>query len=203
MRQSCTGPVHTEGPATSPEVNPQATPSTHFGPVDYSNRTRYRQPSNIYRRVNASLGPWLNELGVTPRDVVMLEVPGRRSAVVRRTLLVRVDVGGHHYLVSLAGESEWVRNVRANGGRAVVGRRRPHAVHLVELPDGERPPILRAYLWRWGRRQRSKAASSEARFYFGVRPDATVNEFATAAPYYPVFRIDYLGEPDTRRGWGK
>ena len=41
-----------------------------------------------------------------------------------RTLLVQVDHQGGRYLVSLAGESGWVRNVRSAAGRATASRAR-------------------------------------------------------------------------------
>ncbi len=186
------------------EAPPTSSPPRVFpAPVDYSSRTRYRKPPDVYRRVNATIGPVINYLGLSPRDVVMLEVPGRRSGVVHHSLLVRTDVNGVHYLISLAGESDWVRNVRAALGKVVVGRRRRQSATLVELPVGERAPMLRAYLWRWGRRADSKSLASEARFYFGVRANASLEEIGEAAEHYPVFRIDYDGLADTTRGWGK
>jgi hypothetical protein len=40
---------------------------------------------------------------------------------------------------------------------------------LVEVPpQQQRAPVIRAYLWRWGRRAGSKAMAGEARNYFGV-----------------------------------
>ncbi len=53
--------------------------------------------------------------------MIVLEVPGRRSGVIRRTTLVRAGCIGGHHVVGLAGESQWVRNVHAAGGRVVIG----------------------------------------------------------------------------------
>jgi glyoxylase-like metal-dependent hydrolase (beta-lactamase superfamily II) len=164
-----------------------------FRAVDYSARTRYRRPPRLYTRVQGRLGPLLTANGVGPRYVVVLEVPGRRSGVIRRTTLVRVAVGGEHFLVSLAGESEWVRNVRAAGGRAVVGRRERHAVSLVEVPPAERPAVIRAYLLRAGRRAASTAAAREAHYYFGLSSDPSAEELRRAVEHYPVFRIVEAG----------
>lgn len=90
-------------------------------PVGYSKRTRNRRPPDLYLGFRW-LGPLLTGLGIVPKDVVTLEVPGRRSRVIRRNTLVRVEHVDQYYLVALAGESEWVRNMRADAGRAVVGR---------------------------------------------------------------------------------
>lgn len=41
--------------------------------------------------------------------------------MIRKTNLVLLEHDGEGYLVALAGESEWVRNVRAAGGRGRSG----------------------------------------------------------------------------------
>jgi len=66
-------------------------------------------------------GTLLTAAGISPDYVITLEIPSRRSGLIRRTALVRVARDGGHYLVALAGESEWVRNVRAADGRVVSG----------------------------------------------------------------------------------
>jgi glyoxylase-like metal-dependent hydrolase (beta-lactamase superfamily II) len=133
--------------------------------VDYSARNRYRPPPPMYQRLQKRLGPFVIGLGIGPKQVVVLEVPGRRSGVIRRTALVRASYDGNDFLVALAGESEWVRNVRAADGRVVIGQRRRMAARLVEVPPAERPPILRAYLLRWGRKPNSPAVEHEARLF--------------------------------------
>lgn len=174
-----------------------------FKPVDYARRARYRRPPSAYLRVSGRLGPLATTLGLSPRDVVTLEVPGRQSGVIRRTTMVRVACAGDHYVVALAGESEWVRNVRAAGGRVVIGRRERHAATLLEVPAQARAPVIRAYLLRWGRRACSSAVAKEARHFFGVSADLSLEEIAKVAEHYPVFRISYDGRPDSRRGWGR
>jgi hypothetical protein len=87
-------------------------------PQDFSARTAYRPPAAYYRRINTPLGVLLTSVGFAPRDAVTLEVRGRTSGKVRRTPVLRTRCRGDDYLVSLAGESQWVRNVRAADGRA-------------------------------------------------------------------------------------
>jgi deazaflavin-dependent oxidoreductase (nitroreductase family) len=135
------------------------------------------------------LGLALTSLGLSPRYVVTLEVPGRRSGVIRRTNLVLLEHDGEHYLVALAGESQWVRNVRAAGGRVVLGRRRRRVAALVEVPAQDRSPIIRAYLLRGGRRPGSAQVAREARYYLGVSTDPTLAEIRSVADRYPVFRV--------------
>jgi hypothetical protein len=89
-------------------------------------------------------------------------------------------------LVSLAGESVWVRNVRAANHEATIRRLRAKRVRLEELPVTQRAPILKAYL---SKRAYSKSPEYEAREFFGVSPDATLEELGEIAERYPVFRI--------------
>jgi hypothetical protein len=161
-----------------------------FTGVDYSDRIRYRPPPPLYQRVQKRLGPFLISRGVGPKDVVVLEVSGRRSGVIRRNALVKVSHEGNEYLVALAGESEWVRNVRAAYGHVVIGRRRRRPARLVELPAAERPPILGAYLLRSGRRQpNSPVVQREAWMFFEVSGDPSLEDLASIAEFYPVFRV--------------
>jgi deazaflavin-dependent oxidoreductase (nitroreductase family) len=155
-----------------------------IAPVDYSSRTTYRRPPALYRHLQW-LGRFLASRGWVPGFVVMLEVRGRRSGKVRRTLLVRTALDGRAYLVALAGESEWVRNVRAAAGRAVIRHGKPRRVALVEVALGERPAVIRAYLCGSGRR----ADSREAQRYFGLSADPTLEEIRPIAEHYPVFEI--------------
>jgi glyoxylase-like metal-dependent hydrolase (beta-lactamase superfamily II) len=131
--------------------------------------------------------------------VVTVEVPGRRSGAIRRTTMVRAVCDGGHYVVSLAGESDWARNVRAAGGQVVIiGGRHRRAARLAEVAVQQRAPVIRAYLLRWGRWPGSRAVAREARCYFGVRPDVSLEEIRRVAEHYPVFRIEYAGEASIR-----
>ena len=162
-------------------------------PQDYSRRTRYRPPAAWYRNISNRLGVFLTSLGLAPRDAVTLEVRGRRSKKVRRTPVLRTRYRGEDYLVALAGESEWVRNVRAAEGRAVIRRRGARPVRLVEVPVDERPSIISEYLRRGAERGGSKAAAKQARYYFGLNAEPSLEEIRAVADYYPVFRVAYGG----------
>ena len=86
---------------------------------------------------------------------------------------------GDRYLVSMLGESNWVRNVRAADGRAVLRRSRSEAVRLIEVPVRDRAPVLRRYV----------AASPGARAHIPVSRRAPVAEFDALAANLPVFRV--------------
>ncbi len=165
-------------------------PEGFFRPVEYAARTRYRRPPGFYRHLQ-SIAPIFRTLGLTPEYVVRLEVPGRRSGQIRGTLMVQVESGGHNHLVALAGESEWVRNVRAASGQVVLQhRRKRYAAHLVELPVVERAEVVRAYIHRPSPRGRPMVRTGEARHYFGIEPDAPLSQIEAIAAHYPVFRVD-------------
>ena len=158
-------------------------------PMPYRDRARYRPPGRSVARVNRAVA-WLAACGLTPRDTVALEVPGRRTGRRRRTAVVWAERKGHRYLVSLAGEAEWVRNVRAAHHEATIRRGRARKVRLEEVPVDRRAPILKAYL---SKRAYSKSSRDEAREFFGVPPNASLDELAAIADHYPVFRI--VGSP--------
>ena len=85
--------------------------------------------------------------GLAPRRWVTLEVRGRRSGRTVHFPLGMADWQGHWYLVSMLGEHcHWVGNVRATGGQATLRRRGAVPCQLVELPTGERAPIIKRYL---------------------------------------------------------
>jgi glyoxylase-like metal-dependent hydrolase (beta-lactamase superfamily II) len=158
-------------------------------PVGDPSASRYRPPPRLYARLQW-LGHLLTRLGMSPGYVVTLEVPGRRTGVIRRTNLVQAEHGGERYLVSLTGESEWVRNVRAAGGQVVLCRGpRRQAATLVEVPLADRPAIIRSYVLRAGRRERSTTVVREARAFFGVGGDLDADEIGGVADRFPVFRV--------------
>jgi hypothetical protein len=95
--------------------------------------------------------------------------------------VVIATVEGNRYLVSMLGEgSDWVRNVEAAHGAAVIREGSRRAVHLVAVPPSERGPILREYV----------RVATSGREHFPVRVGAPLAEFEAIAERYPVYRID-------------
>jgi len=159
-------------------------------PQDYSARTAYRPPAGWYRRLNW-LGVLLTSLGLAPRDAVTLQVRGRTTGKARRVPILRTRYRGDDYLVALAGESQWVRNVRAARGHAVIRRRGARQVYLEELASTERAEIIAEYLQAGQRRSGAEANADQARFYFGLDPEPSIGDIEAIADNYPVFRITY------------
>jgi deazaflavin-dependent oxidoreductase (nitroreductase family) len=113
-------------------------------------------------------------------------VPGRKTGEPRRTPVNLLTLEGQRYLVAPRGHTQWVRNLRASGsGRLLLGRR-SERFSAVELPDDEKPPLLREYLkrWKW----------EVGKFFGGLSPDAPDEELRRIAPDHPVFRIGRFGE---------
>jgi deazaflavin-dependent oxidoreductase (nitroreductase family) len=144
--------------------------------------THYRRPGwftqHVFNRVVAAF----TQMGVSMWGSRVLEVRGRTSGEPRRTPVNLLSLSDQEYLVSPRGEGQWVRNVRADGGRLdlLVGRRRTHYL-AVEVPDEDKVPILRGYLKRW--------KFEVGAFFDGVGPDSSDEELLAIAPKHPVFAV--------------
>lgn len=141
----------------------------------------FQEPSwftkNVFNRVVAAL----TRAGVSVAGSRVLEVQGRKSGEWRRTPVNVLTLNGTRYLVSPRGHTQWVRNIRVSGnGRLVLGRG-TEPISVTELPDDEKPALLRAYLkrWKW----------EVGAFFGGVGPDSSDEELRRIAPDHPVFRI--------------
>jgi deazaflavin-dependent oxidoreductase (nitroreductase family) len=120
-------------------------------------------------------------LGVAPDYMVTLEVVGRRTGRIVRLPLVMVVVDGKRYLVSMLGEDvNWVRNVKAAGGRVTLRHGRSEDVRLEEVDPEHRAPVLKDYLRR----------APRAGAHMPVEKDAPLAEFERVSPRFPVFRVE-------------
>jgi hypothetical protein len=140
---------------------------------------RGRRPGWIAKILNRM---WANTASkkVMPNGLVALEVIGRKSGRVISFPLVMVTVDGQRYLASMLGDNtQWVRNVRAAGGKAVLRSGGYEDVQLDEIPIVQRAPILKAYL----------QAAPGARPHVPVSEDAPLAEFEKIAADHPVFRL--------------
>lgn len=128
-------------------------------------------------RVDVLLSSWSV---AADHGLATLEVTGRATGRPISLPVAVTFVDGQRYLVSMLGENvQWVKNVRAAGGRAVIRGRTREEVRLEEVPTDQRAPILKAYL-----RQ-----APGARDHMRVSMDAPLAEFAKVASDYPTFRL--------------
>ncbi|TCC31075.1 DUF385 domain-containing protein [Kribbella speibonae] len=121
-----------------------------------------------------------------PRRAVTLEVIGRRSGRTITFPLVLTRYQGERYLVAMLGQqANWVRNVRADDGHAVLlhGRREP--VLLEEVKPGARAPILRHFL----------ELAPGGRAHIPVDRKAPLADFEQIAADFPVFRVTTRSTP--------
>jgi deazaflavin-dependent oxidoreductase (nitroreductase family) len=140
---------------------------------------RGQRPNWIARMLNRGWAA-VGSLGVASSYLVTLEVTGRKSGRMVSLPVVVAIVDGQRYLVSMLGEHvQWVHNVRAADGRAVLKSGGREEVHLEEVPRDARAPILRAYLQR----------APGARPHVPVNKDAPLAEFEKVAKAFPVFRV--------------
>jgi hypothetical protein len=80
----------------------------------------------------------------------------------------------------LGPRSDWVRNVEAAHGDAVLRQGRRRRVRLVPVPPEQRAPVLREYV----------RIASSGRTHFPLPVGAPLAEFEAIAARYPVYRID-------------
>jgi deazaflavin-dependent oxidoreductase (nitroreductase family) len=111
----------------------------------------------------------------------VLEVRGRSSGRPRRTPVNPLELDGERYLVAPRGETQWARNLRASGEGRLLEGRRSESFKAIEVPDEQKPAILRTYLKHW--------KFETGTFFDGVGPDSSEQELLDAAPKHPVFRI--------------
>ena len=94
--------------------------------------------------------------------------------------MVVAVVDGQRYLVSMLGENvNWVKNVRAANGKAVLRSGSREEIQLEEVPVDQRAPILKEYLQR----------APGARPHIPVDKDAPLADFEKVAADLPVFRV--------------
>jgi deazaflavin-dependent oxidoreductase (nitroreductase family) len=180
-------PVQRRAPLAQFERIAPAYPVFRIKAVEPQHGTRRTNalPPVLGRRVNAVV-EWLAARGLTPANTVSLEVAGRRTGLPRRTAVVLARHEGRDYVVSLGGHAQWVRNLRAAEGRAVLRHGAARTVRLTEVAPAERAPILHAFLQR---RALTRSPTRSARFYFGLPAQPTVEQLVPLVDRYPVFEI--------------
>ena len=147
----------------------------------------YREPGFLTKKVMNRFVLVMMRMGISVWGSRILEVRGRQSGMPRRTPVNLLDIEGRQYLVSPRGDTQWVRNARADGGRLalILGRRRDERI-AQELSDSEKSPILRAYLRKW--------KMEVGIFFDGVTADSKEEDVSRIAPDHPVFLLSATGE---------
>lgn len=125
----------------------------------------------------------LTKAGVGVWGARTLETKGRKTGRPRQTPVNLLTLDGQQYLVAPRGETDWVRNVRADDGHLIliIGRRRQQWVGTEITDPSAKVAILRGYLKRW--------KAEVGVFFDGVGPNSTDEELADIAPRHPVFQL--------------
>ncbi len=146
-----------------------------------SEAPHFKQPGWFTKNVFNRGVALATRLGLSVAGSRVLEVKGRKSGEWRRTPVNLLVLDGQRYLVAPRGHTQWVRNMRAAGGGRLVLGKRVEEFGANEVPEAERPELLRAYLrkWKW----------EVGAFFDGVGPDSPPAELERIAPDHPVFKL--------------
>jgi deazaflavin-dependent oxidoreductase (nitroreductase family) len=113
----------------------------------------------------------------------VLEVRGRKTGRLYQHPVAVAAIAGRRYIVSLWGESQWARNLRAGPTAQLQVGRRVEPVEADELEGAEEKAALMLAI--------SRQYPFFARGYFKVDPEqVTLEQARELAARYPVFRIE-------------
>lgn len=150
--------------------------------------TKYIAPDFATRRIFNPAVAFATRMGLSMRGSRLLVVRGRKSGEWRMTPVNLLAHDGSRYLVAPRGNTQWVRNVRAAGEAFLRLGRSKEQVRLVELPDDQKAPVIRAYLKLW--------KMEAGKFFEGVTDASPDDEIRRISPDHPVFRVESaLSEP--------
>jgi deazaflavin-dependent oxidoreductase (nitroreductase family) len=124
----------------------------------------------------------LQRRGVVIGTMRLLSVPGRKSGRLRTTPVSPMTTDGKRYIIAGFDGADWVKNVRSAGWGILARGRKEERVNLVELPTGERAPVLREF---------PRNVPHGVQFFrqlYGI--DGTPEEFGALASRCPVFRVE-------------
>jgi deazaflavin-dependent oxidoreductase (nitroreductase family) len=141
----------------------------------------YQRPDWFTKHVFNRIVAGFTRIGISVYGSRVLEVKGRTSGEWRQTPVNLLRYEGGDYLVAPRGHTQWVKNMRVSGGGRLKVGRRTQSFTAVELPDPEKPALLRAYLKKW--------KFEVGMFFDGVGPDSSEDELRRIAPDHPVFRL--------------
>jgi deazaflavin-dependent oxidoreductase (nitroreductase family) len=150
----------------------------------------YRRPTRLRVHLWDPLARFMIRRGVAPggdshdgSGMRVLEVRGRKTGRLYQRPVYVAAIGGHRYIVSLWGESQWARNLRASAGAKLRLGSRIEPVEAHELEEGEEKTAIMLDICR--------QYPFFARGYFKVDPkQVTLEQARELAARYPVFKIE-------------
>ncbi len=142
---------------------------------------RYQKPRWFTKHIFNATVALATRVGVSVWGSRLLWVKGRKTGQWRNTPVNLLNYAGNKFLVAPRGETQWVRNLRAEGGGELALGRRKVPFRAKEISNEEKPAILRAYLRRW--------KAEVGIFFDGVSADSPDEDLARIAREHPVFQI--------------
>ena len=125
---------------------------------------------------------FLLRLGLPIGPQALLTVPGRKTGLSRTTPIALNACDDGWQLVSVYGEVDWVKNLRAARSALVTRRLRRVPVTVRELDAHEAAPILRDLVAAIGPLVRPVIGR-----YFATDPTAPLHAWESEASRHPVF----------------
>ena len=151
------------------------------GPKDRFARWIYRggHPNVVGRTLNRGWA-WVHAMGIWPSRLATLEVVGRTSGRAISFPVVIAEVEERRYLVAMLGaETNWVKNVEAADGRAVLRHGRREEVTLEAVPVALRAPVVLRY----------SDVAPGGRPHLALPADATAQDLERLCARVPVFQV--------------
>jgi deazaflavin-dependent oxidoreductase (nitroreductase family) len=140
---------------------------------------KFQKESALDRIFNRLMGAAV-KFGLSPSYMRLLEVRGRKTGKAYSTPVDLLDYEGKRWLVAARGETAWARNARAAGQIVLKRGSTSESVKVREVAESEKPPILKAFLDRYG---------SQVQRFFPVKAGSPVDSFREAATYMPAFEL--------------
>jgi hypothetical protein len=151
--------------------------------LDRSHRTDRDHSDWLTRRVIDPILTYIAQFGPSLDGVCYLDVRDRHDGSTRTVLMHVLSLDDRRYLVAQSGNVPWVSDLRHDGHATLrLGAATEH-VHATAVADDDKPPILRAFLHRWG--------SVVGEPFDGDDVALSDAELRRIAPAHPVFRLSH------------
>ncbi|MBA3873935.1 MAG: nitroreductase family deazaflavin-dependent oxidoreductase [Anaerolineae bacterium] len=157
------------------------------------NQASYQRPSALRVRViNPVIKFLVLKMGMGSngeQDVMrILRVRGRKSGRSYDFPLRVASLEGQHYILSMLGETQWVRNLRAADTAELIVGNQVAVIRAYEVQGEDKTAFLKWYCLH---------PEYELRARFALKADTkhlTTEELERLAGMYPLFRLEYVTE---------
>ena len=123
----------------------------------------------------------VGKLGLNLQGAMVLTVRGRKSGEPRSVVVNPLELNGKTYLMSPRGETQWVKNLRADNNLTLHRGASRSGHRATEVTDAdEKFAVLRTYLDRW---------SMQVKGLMGVSKESSDDELRAIIDAHPVFEL--------------